>query len=70
MVNDLNDNHHNKLKLALKGSKSSPLTHITDKPLDELSIFDDPTNNTPNPTGIISPPTFYTERPTRLDKLT
>ena len=68
MVNDLRDNHHNKPELTLKQSKSSPLTHITDNPSDEFSNSDDLTNNTPNPTGFISPPPFYMKRPTRLNK--
>ena len=41
MVNEFNITHHNTPKLALKGSKHSPLTHITDCPLDELSNSDD-----------------------------
>ena len=58
MVNDLNDNHHIKPRFALTKSKSTPLTHVTDNPLNELSNADAPTNNTPNPTGILSPPPF------------
>ena len=65
MVNDLNDNHHKKPKLAIKDSNSSPLTQITDNPLDDFSNCEDETNNS---TGIISPPPFYTKRPNRLDK--
>ena len=37
MVNDLNDIHYNKPKLALKGSESFPLTNITVNPLDIIS---------------------------------
>ena len=60
MVNDLNDNRHNKPKLAINHSKSSPLTHLTDNPLDDFSHSDDQTNHISNPTGITSPPPFYT----------
>ena len=38
MVNDLSDTHHHKPKLALKDSKSSPLTHVIDNPLDDFLI--------------------------------
>ena len=70
MVNDLNDNHLNKPKIALEGFKSSALTLITDNPSEELSHSDDSTNNTSIPTGIFSPPPLYTKRPNRLNKMT
>ena len=41
MVKDLNDSHHNKPKLALKNSKSTPLTRVTENPLDDTSNSDD-----------------------------
>ena len=50
-VNDLDDNHHRRLKLTIKDSNSTPLTHVTDNPLDDFSNFDDQTNS---PTGIFS----------------
>ena len=50
---DLNDTRHKKPKLALKDSKSSPLTHITDNPLDDSPQLDNQTNQINNPTGII-----------------
>ena len=52
MVNDLNDTHHRKPKLALTSSKSSPITHVIDNPLDEFSNYDDQTNDITTPTGI------------------
>ena len=69
MVNDLNDNHPNRPKLIIKGSKSSPLTHVIEKPLDDLSNSDDQTDRSTNPTGITSPPPIYTKRPNRLNKI-
>ena len=45
MVNDLNDTHHHKHKLALKGSKSSPMTHVIDNPLYDFSNSDDQTTS-------------------------
>ena len=41
MLNYLNDIHHEKPKLAIKGSKPSPITHVIDNPLDEFSNSDD-----------------------------
>ena len=70
MVNDLNDNYHNKPKIALENSNSTALTQVTDNPLDDVSNSDDQTHNTSNPTGIISPPPFHTKRPTRHNKRT
>ena len=57
MVNDLTDTHHKKPKLALQTSKS--LTHMTDNPLDDFC--ENQTNPISNPTGITSPPPFYTK---------
>ena len=59
VVNVLNDNHHEKPRFALKNSKSTSLTHVTDSPSDELSNADDPTSITPNQTGIISTPQTF-----------
>ena len=69
MINDLNDNHHSKPNLAVKGSKSSPLAHKTDNPFDKFSNSDDQTKNISNRSGIISPSPFYTERSTRLNEM-
>ena len=70
MVNDLNDTHHEKPKSAIKGSKSSPLTHVIDDPLDEFSNSDDQTNHITTPTGITSlQPTFpykTTQKPNKM----
>ena len=54
MVNDLNDTHQRKPKIALSTSKS----------LDNLS--DTPTNLINYSTGVTSPPPFYTKRPNKL----
>ena len=54
MVNDLNDTHQRKPKIALSTSKS----------LNNLS--DTPTNLINYSTGIASPPPFYTKRPNKL----
>ena len=58
MVFDLHDTHHKKPKLAIKDSKSLPMAHITDNPLDDFSNSDDQANHLSDPTGIISPPLF------------
>ena len=51
MVNDLNDIHHKKPKLALQTSKA------VDNFCDNLDNFsDNPTNSFNNPTGITFPP--------------
>ena len=54
MVNDFKDTHHQKPALPLKTSKS----------LD--NSLDTSTNSINNPTGITSPPSFYTKRPNKL----
>ena len=35
MINDLNDTHHKRPKLATKHSKLLPLRHINDIPIDD-----------------------------------
>ena len=62
MVNDINDTHRKKPKLAIKESKSLPLSKIIDNPLDESSHSDDPTKTPNNSNDIISTPPFYIER--------
>ena len=69
MENDLNDTHHQKSKLALKSSKSSSMTHVIDNPLDDFSHSDDQTNHVAAPTGITSPPPFYTKRPNKFNRI-
>ena len=69
MVNDLNDTRHHKTKIALKGSKSSPMTHVIDNPLDDFSNSDDQTNHITTPTDITSPPPFYAKRPNKFNKM-
>ena len=64
MVNDLNDTNHHKPKLALKGSKFSPMTHVID-----FLNSDDLTNHITTPTGITSQPSFHTKRPNKFIKL-
>ena len=61
MVNDFEDTRPIKPKLALKDSKSSPMTPIFDNPLDDFSHSDKKTNQNNNTTGITSPPTFCTK---------
>ena len=53
-------------------SKSShQMSNITDNPLDESSYNpNDTTSISSNPTGISSPPPFYTKRPIRISKMT
>ena len=53
-------------------SKSShQMSNITDNPLDESSYNpNDTTGISSNPTGITSPPPFYTKRPYRISKIT
>ena len=59
MVNDLEDTHHKRPKLAINNFKSPPLAHIT------YNQINDQTNNSTNPSAITSPPPFYTECPNR-----
>ena len=66
MVNDLNDTFHHKPKLPPKGSKSSPMTHVIDNPLDDFSNSDDQTSHIT--IGITSSPPFFTKRPKHLLK--
>ena len=68
IVNDLNNNCHNKPEVAIKDFKSSPLVHVTDNPLDDFSEPDNQTNHFTNPTGINSPPPFHAKRPIRFNK--
>ena len=57
MVNDLDDTHHKKPKLALQTSK------LLDNFSDNLDNFsDNPTNSINNPTGITTP-TFQYKKP-------
>ena len=47
------------------------MSNITDNPLDESSYNpNDTTSISSNPTGITSPPPFYTKRPIRISKMT
>ena len=62
MEKDIDDAHHKKPILATQTSKA--LTHMTDNPLEDFS--DNQTNSINTPTGIISPPPFYTKGPNRL----
>ena len=61
MVNDFNDTQHKQPKFALQTSKTPK--HLNDNPLED---FPDYQNSINNPTGITSPPSFYTKRPNRL----
>ena len=69
MVKYLNDTRHNKPELALTDSKSSPMTLITDNPLDDFSHSDTRDNQINKPTGMTLPPFFYTKRPIILNKM-
>ena len=63
MMNDPNDTHHHKPKLAIKSSKPSLMTNVFDNPLDDFSKFCDQTNHitpTTPQSGITSPPLLYT----------
>ena len=61
MVNDLNNTHYEKHKLALQTSKS--LDNFSDK----LNYFpDNQTNPLNNPIGITFPPPFCTKRPNKI----
>ena len=57
-------------------SESSPksslqMSNITDNPVDESSYHpNDTTGISSNPTGITSPPPFYTKRPNRISNMT
>ena len=44
------------------------MTHVIDNPPDDFSNSDDQTNHITTPTGITSPPPFYTIRPNNLIK--
>ena len=61
MVIDLKDTRHNKPKLALEDFKSSPMTYITDNPLDDFSHSDNQPNQINDLTGITSPSQCYTK---------
>ena len=77
MINDLKDALFKKRALGShKTSSKFSLSTITENPLDQRSINSDypsdnlqlspsRNNDSQNPIGIISPPPFYTKRPTR-----
>ena len=66
MVNDLKNA---RAKKSLKNSNHLP--NISENPLDESSLNPhDTTGISSNPTGITSPPPFYTKRPNRIFKMT
>ena len=69
MVIDLNDTHNHRPKLALKSSKSSPVTHVIDNPLDDFSDSDEQTNHITTPTGNTLPLLFHTKRPNKINKI-
>ena len=65
MVNDLRNPHS---KRSLKSSNH--LSNITENPLDESFLnLNDTTGMSSNPTGITSPPPFYTKQPNRISKI-
>ena len=45
------------------------MTHVIDNPPDDFSNSDDQTNHITTPTGITSPPPFYTIRPNKFNKM-
>ena len=66
MVNDLKNVRS---KTSSKGSNQ--LSPVTENPLDESSFNpNDTTRISSNPTGITSPPPFYTKRSNRVSKMT
>ena len=66
MVHDLKNARS---KRSLESSNHLP--NITENSLDESSLNpNDATGISSNPTGITSPPPFYTKRPTRISKMT
>ena len=70
MVIDLNDTHAQRQLPPIKSSQYLPLSTIIEHPLDESSEnSDDPTNPSTKPSGIISPPRFYTKRPKRVSTM-
>ena len=64
--------HDLKSTRSKSSSKSShQLPYITDNPIDESSYNPNETTGiSSNPTGISSPPPFYTKRPNRISKMT
>ena len=64
--------HDLKKSRSKSSSKSShQLPNITDNPIDESSYNPNETTGiSSNPTGITSPPPFYTKRPNRISKMT
>ena len=65
----LHDLKNARSKRSLKSSNH--LSNITENSLDESSLnHRDTTGISSNPFGIISPPPFYTKRPTRISKMT
>ena len=66
MIHDLKNTRS---KSSSKSSHQMP--NITDNPVDESSYKpNDTTGISSNPTGITSPPPFYTKRPNRISKMT
>ena len=62
MVNDLKDFHATRPIPPIRNSHQR--STIVENPLDECSDnWDDLTNTRNKPSGIISPPVFYTKRP-------
>ena len=69
LVKDLKDSNARRPLPPVKFSHQ--LSTIIENPLDESSDnSDDQTNTSYKPSGIISPPPFYTKRPTRIPKMT
>ena len=65
MVKDLRNPHS---KRSLKSSNHLP--NNTENPLDESFLnLNDTTGMSSNPTGITSPPPFYTNQPNRISKI-
>ena len=66
MVNDLKN-----VRSKTSSKSSNQLSTITENPLDESSFNpNDTTGISSNPTGITSPPPFYTKRLNRISKMT
>ena len=66
MVNDLKNARSKKPPKSL-----NHLPNKTENPFDESSLNPPDTNAiSSNPTGITSPPPFYTNRPNRISKMT
>ena len=66
MVNDLKN-----VRSKTSSKSSNQLSTITENPLDESSFnLNDTTGISSNPTGITSPPPFYTKLSNRISKMT